>query len=253
MLFLLRNYTNLILFHTQADLDNTIGQAADLGVSGIVMWGNRRDENTSPEICRQINDYIQTKLGPYFKNTELVSEKCSEERCSGNGRCIKENMAREFNIYQDDVQRKSCPGIPKRFSVQNRKISSKLDNKQKGTAHTGTRAKTNDISSSTKMKVASHFVDKLKETAGKETSNIVVQKQDNNTKLQNNDNTALRKATNPKKKGGSQDEGTGSKNNTNAKKYESKESIKDFATAKSGKMDRVPFLDENEEARNDEK
>ncbi|XP_031563585.1 hyaluronidase-1-like [Actinia tenebrosa] len=220
-------------FLTNVDLYNTIGQAADFGAAGIVMWGNRRDENTSPEICRKLNDYIQTHLGPYFKNTEQESEKCSEERCNGNGRCIKENMAIEFNIYQDDIQRKTCPGIPKRFSFQNRKNNSKL---------------------SKNMKTASNLVDKLKETAGKEMSNTVVQKEEentNNSKLKSNDKTALKEAAKPRKKSFSK-EGTESRNdNTNHKKYESKESIKDFVTAKSAKIDRVPFLDVHEEALSD--
>ena len=54
----------------QADLDNTVGLAADIGASGIIVWGNRFDENTSPEVCHKIDNYIATKLGPYLQNKQ---------------------------------------------------------------------------------------------------------------------------------------------------------------------------------------
>lgn len=53
----------------QNDLYHTIGVASEMGASGVVIWGNRNDENTSPEVCHKINAYIQTTLGPYIANT----------------------------------------------------------------------------------------------------------------------------------------------------------------------------------------
>ena len=35
----------------------------------MVIWGNRNDENTSPEVCHRINAYIQSTLGPYITET----------------------------------------------------------------------------------------------------------------------------------------------------------------------------------------
>ena len=51
----------------QKDLDNTIGAAAGIGASGVVIWGNRWDENTSPHVCQRINSYVQDTLGPYIQ------------------------------------------------------------------------------------------------------------------------------------------------------------------------------------------
>jgi len=48
-------------------LDNTIGVAAGIGASGVVIWGNRWDENTSPQVCQMINEYVQDTLGPYIQ------------------------------------------------------------------------------------------------------------------------------------------------------------------------------------------
>ena len=39
-----------------------------------MIWGNRFDENTSPEVCRKIDDYIASTLGPYLqtKQNEII-------------------------------------------------------------------------------------------------------------------------------------------------------------------------------------
>ena len=40
-----------------------------MGASGVVVWGNRNDENTSPAVCHRINNYIQETLGPFIRDT----------------------------------------------------------------------------------------------------------------------------------------------------------------------------------------
>ena len=39
-----------------------------------MIWGNRFDENTSPEVCRKIDDYVASTLGPYLqtKQNEVI-------------------------------------------------------------------------------------------------------------------------------------------------------------------------------------
>ena len=39
-----------------------------------MIWGNRFDENTSPEVCRKIDDYVTSTLGPYLqtKQNEVI-------------------------------------------------------------------------------------------------------------------------------------------------------------------------------------
>lgn len=122
---------------TLVDLHNTIGQAADMGAAGVVMWGNRRDENTSPEVCTQLNDYIKTKLGPYFESVRHRTEVCSQKKCKGRGRCVDSRLisarwvAEEPRLYAP-----TCKGSPKLFSPFIRQHSSHHN-------HRGDQAKTN--------------------------------------------------------------------------------------------------------------
>lgn len=77
---------------TKVDLRNTIGQAADMGAAGVVIWGNRRDENTSPKVCQELNDYVRTRLGPYVESVCHRLETCSVRKCSGHGRCVNRKL-----------------------------------------------------------------------------------------------------------------------------------------------------------------
>ena len=82
-----------------------------MGVAGVVMWGNRRDENTSPQVCRNLNDYMGRKLGPYLKSVQRRVEECSEARCGGRGRCL--------TAPADAAERLpgSCPGAQRSFTT----------------------------------------------------------------------------------------------------------------------------------------
>jgi len=70
------------------------------------MWGNRRDENTSPYICKQINNYIHNKLGPYFLTTQQHSSLCSQKNCHGNGRCVKTDW---IDVMDFEHNNNTCP------------------------------------------------------------------------------------------------------------------------------------------------
>lgn len=102
---------------TLVDLQNTIGQAADMGAAGVVMWGNRRDENTSPEVCIQLNDYIKTKLGPYFESVRRQIEICSQKKCKGRGRCVDSRLISSRWVAEEpSLYAPTCKGSPKLFS-----------------------------------------------------------------------------------------------------------------------------------------
>ena len=96
-----------------------------MGAAGVVMWGNRRDENTSPEVCTQLNDYIKTKLGPYFESVRHRTEVCSQKKCKGRGRCVDSRLisarwvAEEPRLYAP-----TCKGSLKLFSPFIRQHSS---------------------------------------------------------------------------------------------------------------------------------
>lgn len=74
------------------------------------MWGNRRDENTSPEVCHKLNDYIKTKLGPYFKSLKHTSEVCSMRKCNGRGRCVSKQIVNKNDDFANYPLDNSCPG-----------------------------------------------------------------------------------------------------------------------------------------------
>lgn len=101
---------------TDVDLRNTIGQAADMGAAGIVMWGNRRDENTSPKVCHELNDYIKTKLGPYFESLRHNLEACSMRKCKGHGRCVHTKLIlSKWMSDEPQLYGETCNGSPRTF------------------------------------------------------------------------------------------------------------------------------------------
>lgn len=102
-----------------------------MGAAGVVMWGNRRDENTSPEVCRVLNDYIKTKLGPYFESLRHQLETCSERKCNGRGRCVdRQLISSRWVSDEPNLYGQTCKGSPKLFSPSIRQHS--LIHKQHG-------------------------------------------------------------------------------------------------------------------------
>lgn len=112
LVFLLNYWYNIF----KVDLRNTIGQAADMGAAGIVMWGNRRDENTSPKVCHELNDYIKTKLGPYFESLRHNLEACSMRKCKGHGRCVDTKLIlSKWMSDEPQLYGETCNGSPRTF------------------------------------------------------------------------------------------------------------------------------------------
>jgi hyaluronoglucosaminidase len=68
------------------DLVATVGQSADLGMAGIVFWGDAYQE-ASFKVCNNLKQYINSTLGPYVLNVTQASVNCSMQLCSGHGRC----------------------------------------------------------------------------------------------------------------------------------------------------------------------
>ena len=103
-----------------------------MGAAGVVMWGNRRDENTSPKVCQELNHYIKTKLGPYFESVRRSQEACSEKKCNGHGRCVDRKlissswMSDELHLYS-----KTCKGSRRKFPPDIRQHNSLLEKEGK--------------------------------------------------------------------------------------------------------------------------
>ncbi|KAH7729822.1 Protein CHHY-1 [Aphelenchoides avenae] len=72
-------------FYTEADLCNTLSYAAELGVRGSVLWSTSEDMRAR---CDTITNYTNDVLGPFLTENVLKWDRCSEELCNGNGRCV---------------------------------------------------------------------------------------------------------------------------------------------------------------------
>lgn len=80
-------YSYSELFLTKNDLNVTVLQAAEMGLSGIVFWGSKNDTHTA-ESCLQVQSYLNSTLGPFVKEIIDATTICSADICSGNGRCV---------------------------------------------------------------------------------------------------------------------------------------------------------------------
>lgn len=106
-----------------------------MGAAGVVMWGNRRDENTSPKVCRELNDYIKTKLGPYFESVRDRLETCSERKCNGHGRCVDRKLiSSKWMNDEPHFYGQTCHGSARTFAPYIRQRVSLLAQAGKDTA-----------------------------------------------------------------------------------------------------------------------
>ncbi|XP_045161099.2 hyaluronidase-1-like isoform X2 [Mercenaria mercenaria] len=75
-------------FYSQADLNNTILQAAEAGLNAIVLWGSLASFRSARD-CEQTRAYLDSTLGPFIKNVTITARNCSDELCNSHGRCFK--------------------------------------------------------------------------------------------------------------------------------------------------------------------
>ena len=71
----------------QENLNDTILMSAELGVDGVIFWGDNLDDN-SAEACSHLQSYIKSALGPTVMMSQEGAESCSKRICSGKGRCV---------------------------------------------------------------------------------------------------------------------------------------------------------------------
>ncbi|XP_014375518.1 hyaluronidase-3 isoform X1 [Alligator sinensis] len=75
---------------SEADLVNTIGESAALGVAGVVLWGDSSYSHLA-DSCKSLHDYITSTLGPYVMNVTTAAQQCSRQLCHGHGRCVRQH------------------------------------------------------------------------------------------------------------------------------------------------------------------
>lgn len=81
-----------------------------MGAAGVVIWGNRFDENTSPHVCQMINEYVHDTLGPYIQNKMRDVDKCSARYCGHKGHCINRSLLSPGVVkhYEDQQKLNRC-------------------------------------------------------------------------------------------------------------------------------------------------
>ncbi|XP_010740499.2 hyaluronidase-4 [Larimichthys crocea] len=77
-------------FESKMDLENTVGESAALGASGVIMWGATNDYK-SKAACKSLSEYLTSTLNPYIANVTAAAMLCSEVLCQGKGRCIRKS------------------------------------------------------------------------------------------------------------------------------------------------------------------
>ncbi|XP_011667341.2 hyaluronidase 1 [Strongylocentrotus purpuratus] len=81
------NYSHTGFFYSLENLNDTILQSAELGVDGVIFWGDNFDDK-SAEACSHLQSYIKSALGPTVRMSQEGAESCSKRICSGKGRCV---------------------------------------------------------------------------------------------------------------------------------------------------------------------
>ncbi|XP_064599607.1 hyaluronidase-like [Liolophura sinensis] len=81
-------------FYSKEDLESTIGQAADSGASGVVLWESTQNIQDKGH-CKNLQSYVHNVIGPFVKDVLKLTKKCSESLCFGRGRCV----SRQWSSY----------------------------------------------------------------------------------------------------------------------------------------------------------
>ncbi|RUS91812.1 hypothetical protein EGW08_000383 [Elysia chlorotica] len=106
-------------FFSPDDLDYSLRLPADLGSSGVILWGSSAmvegflltDENF-------LN--VNSTLGPYSKEVMDFFSNCSLQLCSGHGRCVRKDLETVYqrHLALTDTSRQTC-AIPS-YKLQNK-------------------------------------------------------------------------------------------------------------------------------------
>ncbi|XP_041378262.1 hyaluronidase A-like isoform X1 [Gigantopelta aegis] len=78
------------VFFDEQDLDISIKEPADMGASGVVLWGSSSLFHLKDE-CHKLQTYIKTVLGPFVVKLTAFTTSCYREHCSGHGRCVRKD------------------------------------------------------------------------------------------------------------------------------------------------------------------
>uniref|UniRef100_A0A0C9S359 Hyaluronidase n=1 Tax=Biomphalaria glabrata TaxID=6526 RepID=A0A0C9S359_BIOGL len=89
------------------DLYYAIRLPADMGSSGVVLWGSS-DYMRARNECLILQQYLNTTLGPYSLDVTNFFANCSTDNCNGHGRCMKKELETYFQFHLHKNKRDEC-------------------------------------------------------------------------------------------------------------------------------------------------
>lgn len=99
------------------DLINSIGQSFDAGMDGVIIWDSSKNFKSRTD-CQDVQDYLQSSLGPLVKKVIDFAEKCGAALCSGHGKCVRNSwmkstglqlfLAHNVHVHEYDFENYKC-------------------------------------------------------------------------------------------------------------------------------------------------
>ena len=65
----------------------SLGQSAELGCAGVIIWGDHLDTTTKTS-CIELKTYIDELAGPLVRKFTEIAQRCSADFCNLHGSCV---------------------------------------------------------------------------------------------------------------------------------------------------------------------
>ncbi|XP_041377791.1 hyaluronidase A-like [Gigantopelta aegis] len=95
------------VFFNEQDLDISIKEPADMGASGVVLWGSSSLFHLKDE-CYKLQTYIKTVLGPFVMKLTNFTTSCYRDHCSGHGRCVRKDYEAMTQQHLRENNKAAC-------------------------------------------------------------------------------------------------------------------------------------------------
>ncbi|XP_076466175.1 hyaluronidase conohyal-P1-like [Babylonia areolata] len=96
-------------------LNVTVRLPADMGASGIVLWGSSSYYKQARTQCQRLQNHLRTVLGPFVKKLTQDMSDCSAALCGGNGRCVHNSHDSLLNEAESKRLSGQCAPRASRF------------------------------------------------------------------------------------------------------------------------------------------
>ncbi|XP_030621206.1 hyaluronidase-5-like [Chanos chanos] len=91
---------NDMVYMSEYDLVNTIGEAAALGAAGVISWGDM-NITESEASCSRARRHLEKTMNRYILNVTTATQLCSKALCQSEGRCIRKIWDRSDYLHLD--------------------------------------------------------------------------------------------------------------------------------------------------------